>query len=157
MPCWHPSRLAWCLGYAAFFPGSLRPPAELALDLAALDMVREWAGLAGPAAGRWLAPHVPAFMLAAIFSLVAFDACRLLAGETVSFGLGNLGLAAAVAVVAAVGQPLPAAAVGVLGFGQAVFQPARRANGDEWFMRRAWLYVIGCMLLSALGVALMRA
>jgi hypothetical protein len=146
--------LAWSLGYVVFYPASLRPPAELALDWRALDTLRDSITVAWPATVSWLAPHAPALALATLFSLAYFNAWRVHAGASVRLGLSNLSLLAVAAVLVTVGQPLPATTVGVLTFGQAVFQTRRVASGSDWVLGRAQFYVMGCMLASAIGVSL---
>jgi hypothetical protein len=146
--------LAWSLGYVGFYPASLRPPAGLALDWRALDTLRDSVAVAWPAAVGWLAPHAPALAFVGLFSLAYFNAWRLHTGATVRLGLGNLSLLAAAAVLVAAGQPLAATTIGVLTFGQAVFQPWRAVGGSDWFLGRAQFYVMGCMLVAAVGVAL---
>jgi len=147
-------------------PAALRPlnailVALLGLGAAARRRGRELpAGEALAAVGLgWLAGHL-AFappegasgLLALCLAVAAWGGLRLARGRRGALLLLDGGQVAAVALLAALKQPLPAGLLGLLLLGQVALQPSLASTPPGEVARRTWPWLMAAMLVAALAV-----
>jgi hypothetical protein len=108
----------------------------------------------------WLAGHmvlaeisVPSLVLALAFSLAVWGGLRVAHGRSGGLWLLNAGQVVAVALLAALKQPLAAGALGLLLFGQVAFQLLLRLGGDPArVFRRTWPWLMAAILVAAVAL-----
>jgi hypothetical protein len=108
----------------------------------------------------WLAGHMafaplnaPSLVLALVFTLAVWGALRVAQQKRGALWLQNGGQVVAVALVAALRQPLAAGLAGLLLLGQVALQPSLRQGGNAArIFRRGWPWLMAAMLLAALAV-----
>jgi hypothetical protein len=152
---------------ALLLPARLRYLYAALVALLGLGLIWKRRGRATLAGGAlvqvglcWLAGHmvfvevsVPSLVLALAFSLAVWGGLRVAQGRTGGLWLLNGGQGVAVALLAALKQPLAAGALGLLLFGQVAFQPLLRLGGDPArVFRRTWPWLMAAMLVAALSL-----
>jgi hypothetical protein len=152
---------------ALLLPARLRSLYAALVALVGIGLIwrrRGRATLAGQALVQvglcWLAGHKvfvevsgPSLVLALAFSVAVWGGLRVAQGQTGGLWLLNGGQGVAVALLAALKQPLAAGAVGLLLFGQVAFQPLLRLGGEPArVFRRTWPWLMAAMLVAALSL-----
>jgi hypothetical protein len=132
-----------------------------------VGMAQRWLGHA-PLVGQafvlvglsWLAGYVafagmdwPSWGLALAFSLSTWGGLRVIQGQRGALWLLDGGQAIAVALLAALKEPLAAGAMGLLVFGQIALQLSLPHGGEPIrIMRRTWPWLMVAMLVAALAL-----
>lgn len=147
-------------------PDALRPLNAIVVALLGLGVAARRHGrelLAGEALASvglgWLAGHLafaPAegtsVLLALFLAVAAWGGLRLARGLRGALLLLNGGQVAAIALLAAVKQPLPAGLLALLLLGQAALQPSLGETGPAIVARRTWPWLMAAMFVAGLAV-----
>ena len=153
-------------------PEHLRVLDAALVALAGLGVIMRWRDRAPLAAQAvvlvglsWLAGHAtfagvsrPSLILALAFTLAAWGVLRAAGGQRSGLWLLNGGQVVAVALVAALKQPLAAGVMGLLLLGQIALQPAlspvegpalHRDGYPARIVRRTWPWLLAAMVVAA--------